>query len=187
VSHRPVIDEPPRHRGKHPAAAVPVIGRHSRMGPDHLLVLAIDLADIAVVNLLANVDGGDAVLDHVNQACGDVTALTFRLEDHAAAMRRTGIGAEHAEEIRKVRHGEAEISGRIVASPDLAEILAVAPRDIKTCRHLRDLEAGRDDDDIRGPQLAVGRYDAIPTGMINGIGAKVRSSEDSQPPFAGSR
>ena len=72
------------------------------------------------MHVLANVDGGDAVLDHVDETGGDVAALAFGLEDHAAAMRRAGIGAEHAEEVRKIRHGEAEIGGRIVAGPDVA-------------------------------------------------------------------
>ena len=36
--HPPVIDEPPRHRRKYSALTVAIIGRHPRMGPDHLLV-----------------------------------------------------------------------------------------------------------------------------------------------------
>ncbi len=80
-------------------------------------MLGIDLADVVVVDVLPHVDRGDALLDHLDQAGGDVAALAFRLEDHAAAMRRAGIRTEHHEEIRKVRYGEAEIGGRIVVGP----------------------------------------------------------------------
>ena len=115
-------------------------------------------------------DCRDAVLDHVYEAPRDVAALAFRLEDHAAAMRRTGIGAEHAEEIRKARHRQAEIGGRIIICPDIPQVLAAAPRDIETRRHFGHLEAGRDDNHIREPQLAVGRNDAIASETVDGIG-----------------
>src|SRR6476646_3944350 len=111
VGHRPVIDEPPWHRRKHPAGAVTIVGRHPRMGPDQLLVFLVDLANVAIMRLLRDVDCRDAALDHVDEAPGDVAALAFRLEDDAAAVRRAGIGTEHAEEIRKSRHRQAEIGG----------------------------------------------------------------------------
>src|SRR5882757_7547421 len=102
------------------------------MGPDQLLVFLVDLANVAIMCLLRNVDCRDAVLDHVDEAPRDVAALAFRLEDYASAMRRPGIGAEHAEEIREVRHRQAEIGGRIIICPDILQVLAAAPRDIET-------------------------------------------------------
>src|SRR6266481_8011085 len=162
VRHRPVIDEPPWHRGKHATGAVTIISRHPRMGPDQLLVFLVDLANVTIMRLLRNVDCRDAVLDHVYEAPRDVAALAFRLEDNAAAMRRTGIGAEHAEEIRKARHRQAEIGGRIIICPYIPQVLAAAPRDIETRRHFGHLEAGRDDNQVRGPQLALGGNNAIP-------------------------
>ena len=43
------------------------------MGPDHLLMFGVDFADIVVMDVLANVDGGQTMLDHVDQTCRDVT------------------------------------------------------------------------------------------------------------------
>jgi hypothetical protein len=37
------------------------------MGPDHRLVLGIDLADVIVEDVLADVDCGDTALDHLDQ------------------------------------------------------------------------------------------------------------------------
>jgi hypothetical protein len=51
VRHDPVIDESPRHRGDHPAMAIAVAGRPAGMGPDRLLVLTIDLADVFIKRL----------------------------------------------------------------------------------------------------------------------------------------
>src|SRR6478672_11304085 len=161
VGHRPVIDEPPWHRGEHPAGAVTIVGRHPRVGPDQLLVFVVDLANVAIMRLLRNVDCRDAVLDHVNEAPRDVAALAFRLEDYAAAMRWPGIGAEHAEEIRKARHRQAEIGGRIIIRPDVLQVLAAASRDIEARRHFGHLESSRDDNHVRGPQLAAGGDNAI--------------------------
>src|SRR5258705_7458038 len=128
VRHRPVIDEPPWHRGKHATGAVAIVGRHPRMGPDQLLVFLVDLANVTIMRLLRNVDCRDAVVDHLHEAPRDVAALAFRLEDYAAAMRRTGIWAEHAEEIRKARHRQAEIGGRIIICPDSFLVLAFVSR-----------------------------------------------------------
>src|ERR1700753_873232 len=121
MRHLPVIDKPPRHRGKYPALLVAVVCRHTWMGPDQLLMLGVDLTDVLVVGVLTHVDRGDAVFDHLHQAGGNVTRLAFRLKDHAAAMRRTGIWAEHRKEIREARHRQAEISGRIIVGPGLRE------------------------------------------------------------------
>src|SRR5882757_3001975 len=74
VGHRPVIDEPPWHRGKHAAGAVTIVSCHPRMGPDQLVVFLIALANVAVMCLRRNIDCGDAVLDHVYEAGGDVAA-----------------------------------------------------------------------------------------------------------------
>src|SRR5258708_34266630 len=128
VRHRPVIDEPPWHRGKHATGAVTIVSRHPRMGPDQLLVFLVDLANVAIMRLLRNVDCRDAVLDHVYEAPRDVATLAFRLEDHAAAMRRTGIGAEHAEEVREARHRQAEIGGWVIVWPDTLQGLGSAPQ-----------------------------------------------------------
>jgi len=78
------------------------------------------------MRILLHVDRGDAALYHLDQAGRDVAALAFRLEDHAAAMRRPGIGAKHHKQVRKVRHGEGEIGGRVVIGPGMPEVLAVA-------------------------------------------------------------
>src|SRR6202453_951548 len=86
VGHGPVIHETPGHRREHPAMAIAVVGRHAGMGPDHLLVLAIDLADILIERPGIDIDRRDATLDHFDQAGGDVTRLAFGLEDHAAAL-----------------------------------------------------------------------------------------------------
>src|SRR5665213_3935355 len=72
VGHGPVIDEPPRHRGEHAAVAIAVVGRHAGMGPDHLLMLTIDLADIFIERSWIDIDRRDAMLDHFDQAGGDV-------------------------------------------------------------------------------------------------------------------
>src|SRR5260370_16971510 len=173
VGHRPVMDEPPWHRGKYATGAVTIVSRHPRMGPDQLLVFLVDLADVAFMRLLRTVDCRDAVLDHVDEAAHDVAALAFRLEDHAAAMRRPGIGAEHAEEIREARHRQAEIGGRIIICPDIPQILAAAPRDIETRRPFGPLEAGRDDNQVRGPQLSLLGNNPIPTAPVDGIGAQL--------------
>jgi hypothetical protein len=37
------------------------------MGPDQLLMLGIDLADILVMRFMMNIDGGDTLLDHVDE------------------------------------------------------------------------------------------------------------------------
>ena len=140
------------------------------MGPDQLLMLGIDLPNIFIVCLGTDVDGGDALLDHLDQAGRDVAALAFRLEDHAAAMRRARIGTEHDEQVRKIRHGEAEIGGRIVAGPGLLQILAAAPGDVEPRRHLRDLEAGGDHDDIRRTKFAVRCDDALARKIIDPVG-----------------
>src|SRR5256714_13981175 len=125
MGQRLIVHESPGYRGEHPALFVAVIGCHSRMGPDHLLMFGIDLPDIFLMDVLADVDCSDTVFDHLDKACGDVAALAFGLEDHAAAMCRTRIGAEHAEEIREIRHREAKIGGWIVVGPDVPEVLAV--------------------------------------------------------------
>src|SRR5437879_13594461 len=111
------------------------------MGPNQLLVFLVDIADILIMSLLTNVDRGDAVFDHVNKACGDVAALAFGLEDYAAAMGRTRIRAEHAEEIRKIRHRQPEIGGGIVVGPRIPELLAVPSTDIEARCHFRDLRS----------------------------------------------
>src|SRR6185437_16706205 len=59
VGHGPVIDEPPRHGGEHPAMAIAVLGRHAGMRPDHLLMLAIDLADIFIERSGIDIDRRD--------------------------------------------------------------------------------------------------------------------------------
>lgn len=105
------------------------------VGPDQLLMLGIDLPDMLIVCFEADVDGSDALLDHLDQARRDVAALAFRLEDHAAAMSRARIGTEHDEQVRKIRHSEAEIGGWIVAGPGLLEIPAAAPGDVEPRRH----------------------------------------------------
>src|SRR5258708_7515490 len=117
VRHRPVIDKAPRHRREHPALAVAVVGGHPGMSPDQLLMLGIDLPDVLIMRVVIDIDRGDALLDHLDQACRDVAALALGLEDHAAAVRGARVRPEHHEEIRKVRHGEAEIGGRIVVGP----------------------------------------------------------------------
>src|ERR1700730_4141163 len=73
MRHSPIIHEPPRHRGKYPALFVSIIGRHPRMGPYHLFMLGIDLANIPVMDILANVDSGYALLDHADKTRRDVT------------------------------------------------------------------------------------------------------------------
>src|SRR5260370_29930240 len=155
VGHRPVMDEPPWHRGKYATGAVTIVSRHPRMGPDQLLVFLVDLADVAIMRLLRNVDCRDAVLDHVDEAARDVAALAFRLEDHTAARRRAGIGAEHAEEIREARHRQAEIGGRGIVCPDILQVLPPPPRDIEARPHFSHLEAGRDDRHVRAPAPAL--------------------------------
>src|SRR5258708_29120725 len=109
VRHRPVIDEPPWHRGKHATGAVTIVSRHPRMGPDQLLGFVVDLANVPIMRLLRNVDCRDAVLDHVYEAPRAVATLPFRLEDQSSTMRRTGTAPEHAEAIREARHRQAEI------------------------------------------------------------------------------
>src|SRR3954452_25104916 len=161
VGHLPIINETPRHRGKHPALTVAIVGGHAGMGPNQLLVFLVDLSNIAIMRLWRNVNGSDAVFDHLDEARGDVTALAFGLKDHAAAMRWTGIGTKHAEEIRKIGYRQAEISGWIVVCPDIPQVLAVASADIETRCHFRHFESGRNHDDIRGPQFAIARNDAI--------------------------
>src|SRR5215831_9745943 len=99
MGHGPVVHEAPGHCRKYPAASVAVVGGHARMGPDHGLVLDIDLAHVVVVSILANVDCGDAALDHLDKAGRDVAALAFGLKYHAAAVCGPRIGSEHAEEI----------------------------------------------------------------------------------------
>ena len=143
------------------------------MGPDHLLMLGVDFADILVMDILANIDRRSVALDHFDEAGRYVAALAFGLEDHAAAVRRSRIGTEHAEEIWTARHGQAEKGGRIVVGPFLPEIAAVAPGDVEARRHLGDLEAGRDHDDIGAPQFAVRRYDAFGGKMIDRVGDKL--------------
>src|ERR1700680_3205107 len=127
VRHRPVIDKSPRHRGKDPALLVAIVSCHSRMGPDQLLMLGIDLADVFIMRVVADVDSGNLVLNHADQARGDVSALTLGLEDHAPAMCGAGIGTKHAKEIREVRHCQTEIGGRIVVTPDVPRVLPLRP------------------------------------------------------------
>src|SRR2546421_774308 len=133
-------------------------------------MIGINFPDVLIVRLGATIDRGDVLLDHVDEASGDVPALAFRLEDYTAAMRRACIGAEHHEEIRKVRYRESEIGCRVVVGPRRPEILAVTPADVETCRHLRDLEAGGDHDDVGRPQLAVGSNDAVLYEMVDLVG-----------------
>src|SRR5665213_1924780 len=71
------------------------------------------------------------------------------------------IRAEHAEQVWEVRDGEAEIGRRIVAGPFVAQISAAAAGDVEPRRHLGDLEAGRDHDDIERPLPSVNRQDAV--------------------------
>src|SRR5918998_4275089 len=106
MGHGPVIHKSPWHRRENPALTVAVIGGHAWVSPNQLLMLGIHSADVLIVHLGANFHSGDALLDHFDEASRDVPALTFRLEDHAAAMRGSRIGTEHHEEVRKVRHGE---------------------------------------------------------------------------------
>src|SRR6266849_8436830 len=93
MCHSPIVHEPPGHRGKYPALLVSIVSRHPRMGPYHLFMLGVDLANVPVMDVLANVDGGYALLNHVDKTRRDVTCLAFGLEVHAAAMCRAGIGA----------------------------------------------------------------------------------------------
>src|SRR5436190_9755058 len=148
VGHLPIINETPWHRGKYPALAVAIVSGHARMGPNQLLVFLVDLPNIAVMRLWRNVDGSDAVFDHLDEARGDVTALALGLKDHAPAMRRTGVGTQHAEEIREIGYSQAEIGSWIVVCPDIPQVFAVASADIETRCHFRHLESGRNHDDI---------------------------------------
>src|SRR5437868_15512252 len=98
------------------------------MNPGQLLVFRVDLANVAIMRLLRNVVCRDAVLEHVYEAPRDVAALAFGLGGHAAALRRTGIGAEPAEEVRKARHCQAEFSGRRTTRPVMPQVLLAAAR-----------------------------------------------------------
>src|SRR6186713_3496065 len=126
MRHAPVIHEPPWHRREHAAARIAIVGAHAGMSPDHGLMLGIDLADVVIEHVLTDVDRGDVVLDHVGETGGDVAALAFRLENHAAAVCRARVWSKHAEEVGEIRHGEAEERGRVVVAPGLAQILAAA-------------------------------------------------------------
>src|SRR5215208_1923206 len=101
MGHGPVIHKSPWHRRENAALTVAVIGGHAWVSPDQLLMLGIHLADVLIVCVGANIDRGDALLDHFDEASRDIPALTFRLEDHAAAMRGARIRTEHHEKIRK--------------------------------------------------------------------------------------
>ncbi len=59
------------------------------MSPDQLLMFGVYLPDVMIVRFRANVDSGNITLHHFDETSGDVAALAFRLEDHAAAMRGT--------------------------------------------------------------------------------------------------
>ena len=85
-------------------------------------------------------------------------------------MRRTRVRTQHHEQVRKVRHGEAEIGGRIVVGPALFEVLAIASADIEPRCHFGDLEACRDHDDIGRTQLAIGRNDAVSGKVVDLVG-----------------
>ena len=78
MRHRPVVHEAPRHRRKNASLAIAIIGRHARMRPDQLLMFGIDLADVLIVRIVADVDGGDALLDHLDQARADIGIRTGR-------------------------------------------------------------------------------------------------------------
>src|SRR5215211_4177578 len=99
MGHGPVIHKSPWHRKENPALTIAVIGGHAWVSPNQLLMLGIHLADVLVVRLRSNIDRSDALLDHFDETSRDVSALTFRLEDHAAAMRRARIRTEHHEKI----------------------------------------------------------------------------------------
>ena len=59
---------------------------------------------------------------------------------------------------------------RIIICPGFLQILAVTPGDVEARRHFGDLEAGRDRDDIRRPQLAVGGDDPVARKMVDVVG-----------------
>ncbi|GIS89395.1 MAG: hypothetical protein CM1200mP18_21050 [Gammaproteobacteria bacterium] len=51
VCHLPVVNQPPGHHGYDPASGIAVIGCHTRVRPDHLLMFFIDSLDIVVVRV----------------------------------------------------------------------------------------------------------------------------------------
>src|SRR3954452_1638583 len=143
----------------------------------------VDLTNVPIMGFGGYVDSCYAVLDHVDETCGDVAALAFGLEDYAAAMCRTGIGTEHAEEIREIRHRQPEVGGWVIICPGVPQVLAVASTDVKARRHFRHFEAGRNHDDVGGPQFAVRRNDAIAGEMVDLVSDQldVRLCESFEP------
>src|SRR5664280_169231 len=63
-----------------------------------------------------------------------------------------------------------QIGGWVVIGPSFGEALVVAAGDLEARCHLRNLEAGRDHDDIGGAFLAVGCDDPIMRKMVDRIG-----------------
>src|SRR4051812_26151579 len=98
-------------------------------------------------------------------------------------MRGTGVRAQHHEQVREVGYGEAEMSGGVIVGPGLPEVLGPAPGNVEPRRHLRDLEAGGDDDDVVSTQLAVRGDDALGRETLYGIGDQldIRLRERPEP------
>ena len=85
-------------------------------------------------------------------------------------MRRAGVGAEHQEQVGKIRHRQAEIGRGVIVGPRIRKGLAVTAGDVELRRHLADLEPRRDHNHIRRMQLAIGADDAIACDVIDIFG-----------------
>ena len=84
-------------------------------------------------------------------------------------MPEPGVRPEHDEEVREAGHGRAEVRPR-AALPELVERLPAAPAHHLADRHVRHVEAGREDDRVYLALDAVGRDDRVGAHLLDPLG-----------------
>lgn len=120
--------------------AVPI--RRAGMRPDKFLMGGINLVPVVEINLLPDFDRrGLRLCERVN-ITRRVLDLVYDNAEHAAAMAGTDIGTEQNEKIGKARNERSEISGNIVALPELSEHAPITSDYVIRAKHVGRLEPG---------------------------------------------
>ena len=146
---------------------VAVVRAHPRMGPDHLLVRSVDRGNVLVVCRCSHLNRVCIVPRHFDEARGDVSCLTFGLEDGAATMTKSGVWALHHKHVGEAGHRDTQIRRWVVVGPHVAKAHAIASGDVEFGGHVAHLKASCEHHHIGLAMGAVGRNNAVDNSVIN--------------------
>ena len=105
-------------------------------------------------------------VDQGLDALGDVAHLALGVEDQTPAVREVRPRSVHAEEVRELRHRDAEVCRRTLA-PHRAQVGAVTTGDGHRVQRLRGKEPGRVDDHIHLVTRAVDGHDRVGLDVVD--------------------